>query len=520
MTLLTPSLITPTTSKLLSYLSFNSSTNNKPHAQSSSSKSSDIPTYITIVMRKDGTPTTKCLNPNNTNQQPQLSRPSLLLTRRRRSSFSSSQCLSSPPKQRRLMISSFIPRFNVSPRRTSSNNSISSYNSINNTLVGEQTTIVTADYLIASQPRFLNLPSELNMKILMLLDYKSLLNLAQSCKQLFQLCHRNHHYLWQTLFHADHAMKITKPVILPYYDLYKNHHELSRRWKKGHVNTRYLTGHDDSVYCLVWVGPNLIVSGSRDRSIKLWNLSKQKDALILTKTHHDGSVLCLRASSDMTWMVSGSSDSTCLIWSLPDFEPKNRLIGHAGGVLDICIVDDMIVSSSRDSTIRVWDKNQGTEIRRLVGHAGPVNALGSYGGLVVSASGDTTLKLWDIATGNCLKTFVGHTRGLACVRFDGDLIYSGGQDNKLKVWDVQSGKCISTLTGHSDLIRTIDSFQASPNISILWDIKENKCLLSFQSGHSSWIFNCLSNRTKIISAGQDKRIMVLDFGHNLVTMDS
>ncbi|CEP19346.1 hypothetical protein [Parasitella parasitica] len=524
MTLLTPSLISPTTSKLLSYLSFNSSSSNKTHAIPSSSKSPDIPTYITIVMRKDGTPTAKCLSHTDKVPQPLSSRPSLLLTRRRRSSFSSSQCLSSPPKQRRLMISSFIPRFNVSPRRTSSSNSISSYSSMNSISVGDQT-VVTADYLLSSQPRFLDLPSELNIKILMMLDCQSLLNLAQTCKQLLQLCHKNHHYLWQSLFRADHVTKITKPVTLPYYDLYKNHHELNRRWKKGHVNTRYLTGHDDSVYCLVWVGPNLIVSGSRDRSIKLWNLSNQQDALVLTKTHHDGSVLCLRASTDMTWMVSGSSDSTCLIWSLPDFQPQNRLIGHTGGVLDVCIVGDMIVSSSRDSTIRVWSKTQGTEVRRLVGHSGPVNALGSHEGLVVSASGDTTLKLWDIETGQCLKTFTGHTRGLACVRFDGNLIYSGGQDNKLKVWDIQSGKCISTLAGHSDLIRTIDSFQ---NIVVsgsydrtlrVWDIKQNKCLLSFQSGHSSWIFNCLSNRTKIISAGQDKRIMVLDFGYNLVTID-
>lgn len=153
MTLLTPSLISPTTSKLLSYLSFNSSTNNsKAHVQSSSSsKSPDFPTYITIVMRKDGTPTTKCLNPTNSNQPPTLSRPGSLLTRRRRSSFSSSHCLSSPPKQRRLMISSLIPRFSVSSRRTSSNNSISSYNSMNSISVGDRTTMATADLLLASQ---------------------------------------------------------------------------------------------------------------------------------------------------------------------------------------------------------------------------------------------------------------------------------------------------------------------------------------------------------------------------------
>lgn len=214
------------------------------------------------------------------------------------------------------------------------------------------------------------------------------------------------------------------------------------------------------MYCLVWAGKDKIVSGSRDWSIKLWDLSKPKSEspLVLTKTQHEGSVLCLRVSPDMSFIVSGSSDATCLIWSLPDFTPKKRLEGHTGGVLDVCVLDNYIVSSSRDTTIRVWDMS-GREVRRLVGHSGPVNALGSHEDRVVSASGDATIKLWNIVTGDCLRTFTGHTRGLACVKFDGALIYSGGQDNKLKVWDSKTGECVSTLSGHSDLIRTIDSFE-------------------------------------------------------------
>lgn len=108
MALLTPSLIAPATSKLLSYLPF--SNHNKTHVQQQNpSKSPDLPTYITIVMRKDGTPTTRCLNPPPANRS---TRP----IRRRRSSLSFSS-LASPPKQRRLMISSLIPRF---PRKDSS----------------------------------------------------------------------------------------------------------------------------------------------------------------------------------------------------------------------------------------------------------------------------------------------------------------------------------------------------------------------------------------------------------------
>lgn len=308
--------------------------------------------------------------------------------------------------------------------------------------------------------RLQQLPTEIITQILLYLDLVSVQRVSQTCRQFNRICGHKNHYLWQTLFHADFLIPKKRPDSTPYYELYKSHFELDKRWKNGQVTTRYLTGHDDSVYCLVWAGKDQIVSGSRDWSIKLWDLSKPKSEspLVLTKTQHEGSVLCLRVSPDMSFIVSGSSDATCLIWSLPDFTPKQRLEGHTGGVLDVCVLDNYIVSSSRDTTIRVWDMS-GREVRRLVGHSGPVNALGSHEDRVVSASGDATIKLWNIVTGDCLRTFTGHTRGLACVKFDGALIYSGGQDNKLKVWDSKTGECVSTLSGHSDLIRTIDSFE-------------------------------------------------------------
>lgn len=554
MTLISPSLISPATSKLFSYFPFTN--HHKTHAaadqqeqqkqqQQGGGKSPELPTYITIVMRKDGTPTTKCLNPPPlSNNTANTSRPTISNRRRRSSlSSSSSQNLASPPKQRRLMISSLIPRFNS--RRNSSSSSSSnmglshngrddshcSSNSMTSNIISNGlmtvmmtdqqastivsstssgaagTITVTGDYNLSSKfhiffvqenakftsifplavkqkRHLLHLPSELTIQILLSLDRKTILQLSTTCKQFYRMCHKQHHYLWQTLFQSDYFYKQNKqqqprklsiPHHIPAYDLYKNHFELAKRWKYGQVNTKYLTGHEDSVYCLVWVGNNRIVSGSRDRSIKLWDLQQQENACLLTKVAHEGSVLCLRVSADNSFLVSGSSDTTCLIWSLSDLLPAKRLVGHSGGVLDVCIMGDYIVSSSRDATIRVWDRLTGQEKRQLVGHAGPVNALGSnpqcQDGRVVSASGDTTLKIWDIETGNCLRTFVGHTRGLACVRFDGQLIYSGGQDNKLKVWDVDTGKCVSTLAGHSDLIRTIDSFEVSKTIFFAEDLE-------------------------------------------------
>ncbi|KAG1168844.1 hypothetical protein G6F70_008895 [Rhizopus microsporus] len=380
MAILTSSFISPSTIKLLSFIQNNKL--NVFHNQNQPQElKNDAPTCITIIMRKDGTPTTKCLNPKVPTRHCNQSK-----------------------KHRQKLSTLIIPRLATS----TSNQSI----------------------------RLQQLPLELIMKILSHLDYKTVLDLSKTSKQFYTLCHEN--TLWQIMFKHDFIIKKHLIRHIPFYELYKNHFELEKRWRHGHVKTRYLTGHDDSVYCIVWLGNHHIISGSRDKSIQLWDLNSPRSTSILSKTAHTGSVLCLRVSDDHSFMVSGSSDATCLIWSLNDFEPRKRLLGHTGGVLDICIVHRYIVSSSRDSTIRVWDKDTGDELRRLVGHVGPVNALGSQGTQVVSASGDTTIKLWDVETGQCLKTFNGHTRGLACVKLEGNIIYSGGQDNKLKIWDVHT----------------------------------------------------------------------------------
>ncbi|KAI8344553.1 WD40-repeat-containing domain protein [Chlamydoabsidia padenii] len=314
-----------------------------------------------------------------------------------------------------------------------------------------------------------------------------------------------------------------------YYDSYREKYLLGKRWQTGNAQSHYLIGHEDSVYCLVWVNKNQVLSGSRDRSVKMWDVDRHE--CLITRQQHQGSVLCLAVALDQSFFVSGSSDATLICWSLPDMTPRQRLEGHSNGVLDVCLVNKdttggWIVSSSRDTTVRVWDMETGRPVHRLAGHHGPVNALEHIKDTsqVISASGDATLKLWDVNTAQCLRTFVGHQRGLACVRYDPFLgcIISGGQDGKIKVWDLKSTDCLQTMTGHADLIRTVDAFQvvsgSYDRTLRVWDAATGTCMLSFHSGHTSWIFNVLINSTKIISAGQDKKIMILDFGYNLKTL--
>lgn len=336
---------------------------------------------------------------------------------------------------------------------------------------------------------------------------------------MYPICHDDR--LWRRFLYADfHSVPplikenaltlerkkgITRLASSFNLKLYRNHLKLDQRWLTGKVNTRFLQGHQDSIYCLAWISKDLLISGSRDKTLKIWHIPTSK-CIRTIEDEHDGSILCMRVDKENQILMTGSSDATCTIWSLPQVEPILKLRGHGHNVLDVCLVNNnRIVTSSRDHTLRVWDKDTGAELRQMLGHTASVNAIEPVGGTrVVSASGDSTLKLWDIETGECIRTMEGHKLGLACIKYCDGRLYSGGLEGRIKVWDVETGECLDTLLGHAGMIRSIDCLNGkivsgSYDRSLrVWDIKTGACVLSFQSGHSNWIFNVLMSGTRIV----------------------
>jgi WD40 repeat protein len=58
----------------------------------------------------------------------------------------------------------------------------------------------------------------------------------------------------------------------------------------------------------------MIATGSRDRTIKLWNSATGEE--ILTLAGHKNTVTSVTFSSDGKTLVSGSEDNTIKIWQL------------------------------------------------------------------------------------------------------------------------------------------------------------------------------------------------------------
>ncbi|KAK6529186.1 hypothetical protein TWF281_008370 [Arthrobotrys megalospora] len=329
-------------------------------------------------------------------------------------------------------------------------------------------------------------PAEIVVQILSYLDHKSLLSCELVSRSWYSAALSPH--VWRRAFEAEYGGWKGWRYGRDWKSMFEVKTSLNRRWFKGQVNPTYLKGHTDSVYC-VQFDQEKIITGSRDRTVRVWDIATGQCIKIIgaphdpksasnTIGHHKGSILCLQFDDHI--LVTGSSDHTCIVYSLPDFEPFLTLPGHRMGVLDVCFDDSHIVSCSKDTSICVWERSTGLLLNRLRGHEGPVNAVQLRGNLVASASGDAHVKIWDIESGNCIKTLSGHTRGLACIQLSEDCqtIVSGGNDQSIRVWDVDSGTLRYEIRdAHKSLVRSL--YLDSQNGRIISGSYDQVCALLY-----------------------------------------
>jgi guanine nucleotide-binding protein subunit beta-2-like 1 protein len=219
---------------------------------------------------------------------------------------------------------------------------------------------------------------------------------------------------------------------------------------------------------------------------------------------HSGWVTCIATSSENAdQIVSGSRDKTLIVWNLTrDAEsygvPKKSLTGHNHFVQDVVISSDgqFALSGSWDSTLRLWDLTYGTTHRRFIGHSKDVLsvAFSANDRQIVSCSRDRTIKLWN-TLGECKYTIDdGHTEWVSCVRFSPNpnkpVIVSAGWDKLVKVWNLTNCKLIANLVAHTGYINSVT---VSPDGSLcasggqdgqacLFDINEGKSLYTLEAG--------------------------------------
>jgi len=202
-----------------------------------------------------------------------------------------------------------------------------------------------------------------------------------------------------------------------------------------------------------------LVSGSADKTIKIWNLSTGQE--VRTLQGHSNPVNSLIISSDWQTLVSGSADKTIKVWNLSTGQEIRTITGNFSYVNTLAISPDgqTLASGSADKIIKIWNLSTGQEIRTLKGHDSYVNTLAirSDGQTLVSGSADKTIKVWNLSTGQEIRTLRGHDSWVKSLAIspDGQSIVSGSADNTIKIWNVSTGQQIRTLTGHSNHVNSL-----------------------------------------------------------------
>ena len=135
--------------------------------------------------------------------------------------------------------------------------------------------------------------------------------------------------------------------------------------------------------------------------------------------------------------ISGSWDTTAIIWDVNQQIALNVLQGHAYAVTVLALPNQNYVTGSQDKNLNFWDKN-GIKISTVSNaHNDIIRAIivSPSGESIFTTSNDQQVKEWSF-TGQLLNTFMAHDAFIfsMCANKFTKQIFTCGDDRCVKVW--------------------------------------------------------------------------------------
>jgi len=215
--------------------------------------------------------------------------------------------------------------------------------------------------------------------------------------------------------------------------------------------TRRFLGHTRDVMSVAFsVDNRQIVSSSRDHKLKVWNTLGECKYTITEDGHNDW-VSCVRFSPNpqTPLIVSGSWDKVVKVWNLSSLKLLTNLLGHSGYVNSIALSPDgsLCASGGKDGTAMLWDLNKGEHLYELP--AGDIihTLVFSPCRYWLCAGAESAIKIWDLESKSIVAELVPELPSLSkkaakpeCISLqwsaDGTTLYSGYTDNTIRIWGV------------------------------------------------------------------------------------
>jgi WD40 repeat protein len=275
------------------------------------------------------------------------------------------------------------------------------------------------------------------------------------------------------------------------------------------ITKSILTGHEQSVRCIIALPNGEIASGSNDKTIRIWN-NKSKCIKSTTETSE---ITCLLSLPNGE-IAAGCENGNITIWNYIYNCGRTTTSGHTNQVSQMILLEDNgIASASWDNTIRIWD-SEGKCIKVLKDHSGYVLSIVLLpSGYLVSGSKDKTLRIWDPGF-ECLEAIEGYELSFVLLILN-DCI-AVGSFRFIYILDNQGLEFIQKLEGHSSCITGMVLMSGSYLISAstdcivrIWDIGlDYKCIITMGFEDSIRSIILLPNNN-IVVCSNDRSVKIL-----------
>ena len=221
-------------------------------------------------------------------------------------------------------------------------------------------------------------------------------------------------------------------------------------------NPETMSGHSKNITCIILFDENKLISGSEDKTIKIWDIKKRVCTSTITGNYERIESL-LKINNNT---LAAGSQNNIRFFNIDNKKELFSLVGHEKSVCTmIKISENKIVSGAYDNLIKIWDIDKKSCEYSLYGHDTTVFVvLLLMDGRLASGSGswDRALKIWDLENKRCDCTLMGHKREIKCMQqMSNGWLLTGSVDKTIKVWNVKRKCCIQTLVSHFDAVYSL-----------------------------------------------------------------
>ncbi len=287
---------------------------------------------------------------------------------------------------------------------------------------------------------------------------------------------------------------------------------------------------------------NLIISGNADGSIILWRVKDGKRIMALGRNllssipfigkyfdpGHTDTVTGIVVSPDGRYLISGSLDKTIRVWQLSSGKLL-RILKSQTGIVSLAVIPntDFIISGSADGTITVWEIRDGNLIKKIIQFQNSYVPIltASQGDSIIILDGHGNLEIAKWIKERALKksvrkslsgSFFGMIKALAVTPDERFIITAGF--NRFHAWGIDSSKIVKTL----ELPSVVYSVVSTPDAKHLlagcedgniemWGLPDFK-LEKIMTGHTSVVkaLSITPDSKFVISGSEDRTLKIWD----------